>query len=410
MKVMDVRFDIANYKNKDKFVKALLYLKNEAPSIDKVPAGFDVPKPTNRYDDFVLMQFLAFNNSSLMYAHGAPTFLPWHRVYLRLFEKELQKNPQFSDVTIPYWDWTSEASTRALFSDEVMGNDGRYSDGRVMRGQFAYDKGNWTLYHDTRFDLGSGFNRPDLCRKLGYRQLDDRVGRIVLPTSEDIDGVLATEPYDAEPWNSSQFAKPSFRNHLEGNYPGNVRPHNSVHMWVGGIREQTIENQQREVLYIGTMAGASSPNDPIFFLHHSNIDRLWADWQLQANHWSLPYKGYLPINSEQLESQPYSVNEPLKPWNIYTPASTADFYQIDSQGYKYDRYHRKEIVDQKSTPCIQNKSVDLNIHLDVSSSSSLEAFSMENSFDENQFKLIFGNPDNFRASVNKSFFALDPLD
>ena len=152
---MDVRFDIANYKNKDKFVKALLYLKNEAPSIDKVPAGFDVPKPTNRYDDFVLMHFLAFNNSSRMYAHGAPTFLPWHRVYLRLFEKELQKNPEFSDVTIPYWDWTSEASTRELFSDEVMGNDGRYSDGRVMRGQFAYDKGNWTLYHDTRFDLGS---------------------------------------------------------------------------------------------------------------------------------------------------------------------------------------------------------------------------------------------------------------
>jgi tyrosinase len=29
----------------------------------------------------------------------------------------------------------------------------------------------------------------------------------------------------------------------------------------------------------GTMSSASSPKDPIFFLHHANIDRLWAEWQ-----------------------------------------------------------------------------------------------------------------------------------
>src|SRR5205085_2080637 len=29
----------------------------------------------------------------------------------------------------------------------------------------------------------------------------------------------------------------------------------------------------------GTMMLPTSPNDPIFFLHHSNVDRLWAIWQ-----------------------------------------------------------------------------------------------------------------------------------
>lgn len=33
----------------------------------------------------------------------------------------------------------------------------------------------------------------------------------------------------------------------------------------------------------GDMAGASSPNDPIFFLHHANVDRLWSMWQASSD-------------------------------------------------------------------------------------------------------------------------------
>ena len=29
----------------------------------------------------------------------------------------------------------------------------------------------------------------------------------------------------------------------------------------------------------GDMAGQTVPNEPVFFLHHNNIDRLWAMWQ-----------------------------------------------------------------------------------------------------------------------------------
>ena len=45
-----------------------------------------------------------------------------------------------------------------------------------------------------------------------------------------------------------------------------------MHIWVGG-----------------DMGPGTSPNDPVFFLHHCNVDRFWALWQ-HAH----PGLGYLP--------------------------------------------------------------------------------------------------------------------
>jgi hypothetical protein len=62
--------------------------------------------------------------------------------------------------------------------------------------------------------------------------------------------------------------------------------HGSVHIAVGGPDG------------VGTMAGASSPADPLFWLHHANVDRLWAEWQ-QANATARP-----PNPNEVLEPPP----------------------------------------------------------------------------------------------------------
>ena len=62
-----------------------------------------------------------------------------------------------------------------------------------------------------------------------------------------------------------------FRNGLEGWING-PQLHNRVHVWVGGLIH-TVAGQT------GSMGLMSSPNDPTFFLHHSNIDRIWVQWQ-----------------------------------------------------------------------------------------------------------------------------------
>ena len=63
--------------------------------------------------------------------------------------------------------------------------------------------------------------------------------------------------YDISPWDRNSEG---FRNELEG-WPNGPIVHNRVHVWIGG-----------------DMGPATSPNDPVFYLNHCNVDRIWAGW------------------------------------------------------------------------------------------------------------------------------------
>ncbi len=54
---------------------------------------------------------------------GTNRFLPWHRAYLIIFERELRKiNPTLS---IPYWDWNADRGRLVGFSDMLGRSSGR---------------------------------------------------------------------------------------------------------------------------------------------------------------------------------------------------------------------------------------------------------------------------------------------
>ena len=67
----------------------------------------------------------------------------------------------------------------------------------------------------------------------------------------------------------------------------------------------------------GDMATASSPTDPLFFLHHANLDRIFAKWQ--ARH---------------AGQQPPNPTEKLKPSPIFT-VMVKDTLKISALGYSY---------------------------------------------------------------------------
>ena len=161
--------------------------------------------------------------AGLQQAHGAAGFLPWHRAYLLDLERELQAiDPS---VALPYWRFDQAAPN--IFKPEFMG----VSDNL---GTVSFANNNPLQFWKT--DGQPGINR---------RPLFNIAGAPPNPISEAATLALGT--------NFSQFRT------MEGN------PHGSAHTSFGGFISST----------------STAPRDPLFFLLHCNVDRLWAKWQRQ---------------------------------------------------------------------------------------------------------------------------------
>lgn len=238
--------------------------------------------------------------------HNSVLFLPWHREFLVRLENALQQVSGDTSIRIPYWDWTDPASTAAVFSSDLMGGDGDpQQDYAVTDGPFA--KGEYTIdvFDPPAVQEGNGVSQPFVVRRFGV--FNDST--VSLPTTADIDDALAVAGYDVGPWDANSDIHHSFRNNLEGwrnaeppdcstgwqdvsEAPGTpLVMHNVVHVWTAGIWTDASGAPRT-----GSMAQNASPSDPVFFLHHAQVDRLWALWQRAHPEQSFPASaaGYTP--------------------------------------------------------------------------------------------------------------------
>lgn len=222
-------------------------------------------------------------------AHRGPSFLAWHRAFLWEFEQELRKiDPT---VTLPYWPFEQDASSAnagqlpRVFTAAYFGGDGnRTRNNIVTDGPFA----SWNI-----------------TREIGR----DPQGLPTLPTQADINTVMQNTVYDSPPYNETSSG---FRNGMEGwiGSNGQWSTHNRVHGYIGG-----------------DMAGNTSTNivnDPIFFLLHADLDKIW--WQWQQTH---------PNNYQPVSGGPagHNLNDVMQflPEG-FTPASTMS---TQTMGYTY---------------------------------------------------------------------------
>ena len=233
---------LTNEEAANQFVNGVLALKD--------PARFPWPGQSTLsiYDFFVfwhartMMMLTPPDQSDRNAAHSGPAFLPWHRYMLLRFETYLREAVGDDNFRLPYWDWSADAERTVPRRSPV------WSTSRL--GRFAR----------ADFVVRVGMNGAGQVVRTNRRLQRALAQAGELPIREDVQLVVAEESeYDVEPYNSDS---PGFRNNLEGWVGPNV--HNMVHVWVGG-----------------DMGLATSPNDPAFYLHHCNVDRIWSAWQVR---------------------------------------------------------------------------------------------------------------------------------
>ena len=253
---------------RENFVKACVLMKAEI-----VNPGAPAANRYSKWDEAVAVHRMIQNANApaapnVNFGHGglgAFSFLSWHRYFLFLFEQQLQS--YVPGVMLPYWDWSDPAP---LMTDTFLGPNGTAGTNIVSSGYFAQNTpgtaGNlgtplppWWPATLNGWNLANGFSTLTGPLTRNLKTVAE------LPSVVDLRTTLAQTSYS-----NLQNALESGSGLASGN-----QMHNGIHSWVRG--------------HMGTLTG--SPFDPFFYLHHCNIDRLWAMWQMDGHATVYPTSG-----------------------------------------------------------------------------------------------------------------------
>ncbi|KAF4980281.1 hypothetical protein FDECE_17910 [Fusarium decemcellulare] len=227
--------------DKQSYIDAVLCLKTRPSRL-----GLETPL----YDDFPYV-----HHKYNQIIHNVAAFLPWHRYFTHIYEGALRECGYTGHAT--YWDWTKDvkklAKSPVMSSKLGIGGDGSESRTETLNDQTikCVNDGPFAQLRPEYISTSPfAYERKPHCL---YRSLTD---------GETQDSVVSAQYYNATYVNIVQQENANFASYhtaLEGG------PHGIIHSCMGG-----------------EMGPATSPNDPVFFFHHAQIDRLWWKWQ-QAN-------------------------------------------------------------------------------------------------------------------------------
>jgi tyrosinase len=188
-----------------------------------------LPGAKTRWDELV-----SLHQIHALQIHTTGQFLPYHRYYLKTLEFLLQECGYTG--AIPYWDETRDAgnfSTSVIFDPVTgFGGGGKAADPCVPNGPFA----NLTV------NIGPGFGSEARC-----------VNRRITDFFSSQCGTSFV---------TAALNHTTYESVLDGIYSG---PHLLGHMSLAMMDGNSI----------------TSSGDPLFFMHHGFVDKMWADWQAE---------------------------------------------------------------------------------------------------------------------------------
>ncbi|KAH7545959.1 hypothetical protein FEM48_Zijuj01G0149500 [Ziziphus jujuba var. spinosa] len=177
--------------------------------------------------------------------HNCWLFFPFHRYYLYFYEKILGKLINDPTFALPFWNWDSPP-------------------GMQLPALYANLK---SPLYDTLRNAG---HQPPTLLDLDYNGTDETTTKRDQLTSNL---TIMYRQVVSNGKNPKLFFGGAFRSGEEPD-PGagsieNI-PHGPVHLWSGDNTQPNLEN-------MGNFYSAA--RDPMFFAHHSNVDRMWTIWK-----------------------------------------------------------------------------------------------------------------------------------
>ncbi|CAG5131386.1 unnamed protein product, partial [Candidula unifasciata] len=208
--------------------------------------------------------------------HGQANFPQWHRLYLKQWEDAL--TAKGAKVGIPYWDWTKSFTALPAFVTEEEANP--FHHGNTHNGKMTTRAPRDTLFNDPEFGSESFF----------YRQM-----------------LLAFEQTDYC----------NFEVQFE-------ITHNAIHSWTGGQSPYGMSTLEYTAY------------DPLFLLHHSNVDRQFAIWQALQKFRGLPYNSAnCAVQLLHQPMRPFSDEDNVNP-TTRTNSRAIDVFDYERLNYQYD--------------------------------------------------------------------------
>ncbi|ORX91458.1 Di-copper centre-containing protein [Basidiobolus meristosporus CBS 931.73] len=264
------------------------------------------------------------------HAHSTAPFFTWHRVFIHQFENALRAvNPS---LTLPYWDWTIEA--RSPENSEIWrwfgGNGNGVGDSCLTEGPF----GGWEARFPRRHCLSRRWDGGRSISSFWSRQSLNNI-------------IRRSRDYD------------ELREYIE---PG---PHAAVHFGVGG-----------------DFRVMSSPNDPLFWMHHAFVDKIWADWQEANPSLANDYSG-----TNQMDGNPATANDPLDPFGY----SVQDILHTSALCYRYAGGRNRRSIELEKR-AVADESIDVLLTTQKMNFTLSELLEKVVAMDRPNYSSIFGLP------------------
>lgn len=323
-----VAFSSMSPEERRDYTEAINCIHSQPSNLDKT----QFPAAVNRYQDYAVVHVQRTGQ-----VHLSGFFLTWHRYFLHLFERDLRRTCGYRG-RFPYWDFASttdnlEGSVEFDGSASSMGSNGAYvNTGPIVLGPLL------TVPHGSGGGCIKTGPFSDWTATLGFIDPLFLISGAPLPANtyaynasclkRDLNTFVAQTYTNAGL--VSKTAHSTSAANLELNLNGviggsSLGVHSAGHFTVGGFMNSIHVSVQ----------------DPVWWMLHANIDRIYASWQ--KNNPSLASDLYGTMTANNAPPSANVTLDTIEPdWGYFDSSSIPVRNLLSTTAgpfcYKYDNY------------------------------------------------------------------------